>query len=141
MSGRGIHDFRRFMRMQAESEARATMAIEAVRSDLTNALAALKAAQDALATRRQAVELGDASVTVGSTLSITTAGAKRFVIPFAGVRVTDALSARPLIYLPDGYGLPQVTCRNAGQLEVRIAVPTIALGTQVQVSMAITALR
>ncbi|WP_404861871.1 hypothetical protein [Georhizobium sp. MAB10] len=44
-------DFRRLLRMQAESEARATMAIEAVRSDLTKAVAALAIAQEALATR------------------------------------------------------------------------------------------
>lgn len=95
-----------------------------------------------LSKRRQAIDLGLAPpITIGSTLAITTASTKRWVLPLAGVRPSDVLFARPDEYLPEGYGLPQVVCRNAGQIEVRIATPTLTLGTTKTISLAITALR
>lgn len=141
MGSRRIGDFRRYRDLQAQIETDIMSRFAQQAALLDEAMTKVNQAIAALESRKEAVSLGEASITVGSTLAITTAGAKRFVVPFAGVRPTDLLFARPLIYLPDGYGLPQVTCRNAGQLEVRITVPTIALGTTTTVGMAITAIR
>lgn len=95
-----------------------------------------------LAKRKQAVPLGNAPpITVGSLVSISTAATKRWVLPLAGVRPTDLLFAQPDEYLPEAYGLPQAICRNAGQIEIRIDTPTLALGVTKTITLAITALR
>ena len=108
--------------------------LKAIEAQMAVALTALEA-------RKQAIDLGSVTITVGSTLALTTAGTQRMVVPFAGVRPTDVLWARTDEYLPAGYGLPQTMCRNAGQLEVRIATPALALGTTRSITMNITALR
>lgn len=95
-----------------------------------------------LAGRVGRVDLGKApAITLGSPVSITAAATKRWVLPLAGVKPGDLLWAQPDEYLPDGYGLPQAICRNAGQIEIRIAVPTLAIGATKTITLAITALR
>lgn len=126
--------------LQAEIAANAQRAKD-MDAQLAAMITQLQAATAALEKRQQAVDLGSLPITVGSTLSLTTAGTQRMVLPFAGVRATDVLWARPDEYLPAGYGLPQVMCRNAGQLEVRITTPALALGTTKTINLAITALR
>ena len=115
--------------------------LAAMDTQLADMIVKLQAATTALEKRPQATDLGIIAITVGQLLSLTTAGTQRMVLPFAGVRPTDVLWARPDEYLPVGYGLPQVMCRTAGQLEVRIVTPTLALGTTKTINLAITALR
>lgn len=111
-------------------------------ADLQAVVAQQQAMLADLASRKYAVELGNAPpITVGSLVSISTAATKRWVLPLAGVRPSDILRAQPDEYLPDGYGLPQAICRNAGQVEIRIAVPTLGIGTTKTITLAITALR
>jgi hypothetical protein len=152
-------DFRNYNRMERNFSAQIEQQVSALKATLQAELAAseqrakiidaqlaatiakLEAATAALEKRPQATDLGVLAIVVGSTLSVTRAGTSRMVVPFAGVRPTDILWARPDEYLPLDYGLPQVMCRNAGQMEVRIAVPAIALGTTKTINLAITALR
>ena len=138
-------DFRNYRLLEERLTTNLDQKFEALKTDMTVRMAAMEgqmlAAIAALEARKQAVDLGNVTITVGALLSVTTAGAQRMVVPFAGVRPTDVLWARPDEYLPAGYGLPQVMCRNAGQLEVRIVTPTLALGTTRNITMNITALR
>ena len=136
-----IGDFRDYNRPETRLMAQFDAKLDAMRKDLDASLAAQAALLADVAARPSLVDLGTVSITVGSTLAVTTAGAQRMVMPFAGVRPTDRLWALPDEYLPVGYGLPQVMCRNAGQLEVRIVTPTLALGTTRNITMNITALR
>lgn len=111
-------------------------------TDLQAIVAQQQAMIAELSARKYAVELGNAPhISVGSLVAISTAATKRWVLPLAGVKPNDILRAQPDEYLPDGYGLPQAICRNAGQIEIRIAVPTLALGTTKTITLAITALR
>lgn len=136
-----IGDFRDYTRPETRLMAQFDAKLDAMRKDLDASLAAQAALLADLAARPSLVDLGTVLITVGSTVAVTTAGAQRMVVPFAGVRPTDRLWALPDEYLPVGYGLPQVMCRNAGQLEIRIVVPTLALGTTKTIALAISAMR
>ncbi len=136
-----IGDFRLYTRLEMQVLGAVDAKLASMRKDLDASLAAQAALLAELAARPSLIDLGTVSITVGSTLAVTTAGAQRMVVPFAGVRPTDRLWALPDEYLPVGYGLPQVMCRNAGQLEIRIVVPTLALGTTKTIALAISAMR
>lgn len=147
-----ISDERRALRLQAAIDsalsqqfaaykAATDQAMAAQHAEMQSVIQSLAEAQQQLAARKQVVEVGSTTITIGSTLAVTTAGAKRFVNPMAGVKPTDILVCQLSEYLPDGYGLPQLMCRNAGQLEIRVTVPTIALGTTKTISLAISAIR
>lgn len=145
-------DFRNYTRQDRNISAQIEQQVAAMKATLQAEIAAnaqrakdmdaqLAAMIAALAARSQAMDLGALQITVGSTLAVTTAGTQRMVLPFAGVRPTDVLWARPDEYLPVGYGLPQAMCRTAGQIEVRVVTPQLALGTTKTINLAITALR
>jgi len=101
-------------------------------NDVVKQMASVVAQQqliiDDLAKTMKPTLLGESSITVaGSLVSITAAGTRRQVNPFAGVKPGDFLQPIMSEYLPDGWSLPQLICRNAGQLEVRIGVPQLAV--------------
>lgn len=98
---------------------------------------------DDLAKTLKPTSLGETSIVIPAvTLSISLAQTRRDVVPFAGVKPGDFLQPILSEYLPDGYGLPQLICRNAGQLERRIAVPQLAIGTPARaITFGVLALR
>lgn len=142
-----ITDFRRKQRTQSAVDAALRQSFDTFRASMIEQMAAMNAelaavvaAQGQLLAKQQLIIddlaktlkptlLGDTSVTVsGSLVAITLAGTRRWVNAFAGVKPGDYLQPVMSEYLPDGWGLPQLTCRNAGQIEIRIAVPQLAIG-------------
>lgn len=157
----GIADFRGRQRLQAQIDASLRDQFAAFQSNITqqmammNAeLAALVAAQGQLIAKQQMIiddlgktlkptSLGDTSVTVpGALVSLSLATTRRWVNPLAGVRPGDYLQPIMSEYLPEGWSLPQLVCRNAGQIEVRIAVPQLGVGTPARsIAFGVLALR
>jgi hypothetical protein len=98
---------------------------------------------DDLAKTAKPTLLGETSVTVpGALVSLSLATTRRWVNPFAGIKPGDFLQPVMSEYLPEGWGLPQLVCRNAGQLEIRVGVPQLAVGTPARaITFGVLALR
>lgn len=156
-----ITDFRRQQRTQALIDAALRQSFATFKDEMTRQMAAMNAdltalvaAQGLLLAKQQLIiddlaktmkptAIGDTSVTVPAALvSLSLATTRRWVNPLAGVKPGDFLQPIMSEYLPEGWSLPQLVCRNAGQLEIRLGVPQLALGTPARtVAFGVLALR
>lgn len=118
----------------------ASAALEALVAEQTGIIAQ-QAAMLADLQARQPVVLGQRTFSVGSLVSLTLAGVKKTTIGLAGVKPTDILACRLITDTPADYGLPQLACLFAGQVKVAIAVPQLAIGTQANITIEVSALR
>lgn len=157
-----ITDFRRQQRAQAlidkalrEQFGAFQQAVTQQMMAMTADLAALVKTQGQLISKQQLIIddlaktmkptlLGDTSITIPAVvLGVTLQATQRAVKPLAGIRPGDFLQPIMSEYLPDGWSLPQLVCRNAGQVEIRIAIPSgLAVGTPARtVTFGVMALR
>lgn len=81
-------------------------------------------------------------ITISGTIAVgLLAGPKTHTISCAGAQVTDSFVLTPAGTMPTGYMLGDVRCKSAGQLEVSLYLPQVALLANYSIPVKVTAIR
>ncbi len=81
-------------------------------------------------------------ITISGTIAVgLLAGPKTHTIACAGALVTDSFVLTPAGTMPTGYMLGDVRCKSAGQLEVSLYLPQVALLANYSIPVKVTAIR